>query len=139
MFWTWREHPGHDASVVFEGGNAAMRRSDNATGDGRLVFGQTPFSSTVRSTGQRTYGVGEGQGVGYAARMGDWKLIVHRCADHAARVPSLADAGAAELYHLLSDRGEKRDLAAKQPGVLREMLDVLADPSERLSCECFQC
>lgn len=121
MFWTWREHRGRDVSSTLErldaidGGDVA-RRLSNASGEG-----------------------GGARVVGYAARMGDWKLIVHRCADQASRVPSLADADAAELYHLPSDGKEERDVAAKQLSVLGAMLAVLADPQERLSCECFQC
>jgi arylsulfatase A-like enzyme len=121
LFWTWREHRGRDASRVPAGDD---------TGDGADVARRRSNASA------------EGSGapiVGYAARMGGWKLVVHRCADQVSRVPSLADADAAELYYLPDDRKEERDVAAKRPRLLRDMLAVLADPQERLSCECFQC
>ena len=73
---------------------------------------------------------------GYAARMGDWKVVVHHCVDTRA-VPSMDDV--AELYHLPSDPGETKDMANCHKALVRSMLSILADPKEALSCACFQC
>ena len=53
-----------------------------------------------------------GGGVKYGLRAGDWKLV---------RGPNRPP----ELYHLANDPGEQHDLAAAEPGKLRELVSAL--------------
>lgn len=63
-----------------------------------------------------------------ALRHGDWKLIVNRAAEgkKGAKQPP-----AEELFHLATDPGETKNLAAEKPDVLAEMKRRLAEISAR--------
>ena len=72
---------------------------------------------------------------GYAARVREWKAVVHSCADEVRQQPSLRDA--MELYNLTADPFEQSDVAAAHPLITYEIKSLLA--RQDLSCECFQC
>ena len=78
-------------------------------------------------------GVASGARSGYAARVGEWKAVVHNCANGA----SPSDADAMELYNLTADAFERSDVSAQHPRVTARIKALLA--SEGLSCQCFQC
>lgn len=87
--------------------------------------------------GTEPSGVAAGAKPGYAARVGEWKAVVHACADGGR--PSMEDA--MELYNLTADPGEARDVAAvgTGPAVAREIKRLLLRQQPPLSCACYQC
>jgi len=71
----------------------------------------------------------------YAVRQGPWKLLVNQTAGEATKAKGkgknkagdgTAAAPATMLFHLGDDLGEKRDLAAREPGRVRELEAALA-------------
>ncbi len=58
-----------------------------------------------------------------AVRMGDWKLLVNPSDKDAEETPAAATnlRGAVELYNLADDIGETKNLAATQPGKVKEL------------------
>jgi len=72
---------------------------------------------------------------GYSARVGNWKGVVHQCADSVNLKPSEGDE--MELYNLSTDVQEKTNLASMHPDVVNSIKKLLI--SQNLSCECYQC
>jgi hypothetical protein len=68
-------------------------------------------------------------------RVGEWKGVVHSCADTQGLAPSAADT--MELYNLTADRAETRDVSREHGGVVKMIKQLLA--GEGLSCVCYQC
>ncbi len=67
-----------------------------------------------------------------ALRMGDWKLLLNASEKNAEETPDdeANSAGTVELYNLAEDLGEKKNLAASQPGKVKELrarLDALLE------------
>jgi arylsulfatase A-like enzyme len=72
----------------------------------------------------------------FAVRQGPWKLVVNQPAGEATKAKgkgknkagggAAAAAPATALFHLGDDLGEKRDLATREPGRVREMETALA-------------
>ena len=86
---------------------------------------------------RRGYVLGAGARSGYAARLGDWKVVVLECADGRRLVPSMADK--MQLYNLSADPAEERDVAAMGTGpeVVRQMKTMIVQ--QNYSCQCYQC
>ena len=76
---------------------------------------------------------------GYAARVRQWKVVVHACADGQRLVPSMGDT--MELYNLTGDPHETTDVAAigEGPVVVEEIKRLLTRQQPELSCVCYQC
>lgn len=72
---------------------------------------------------------------GYAARVGQWKAVVHACSNTTRWQPSAQDR--MELYDLSEDPAETTDVAAMHADVVWRIKALLI--SKGLSCECFQC
>ena len=76
---------------------------------------------------------------GYAARVREWKVVVHACADQQRLVPSMDDQ--MELYNLTADPHEATDVARVGPGaeVVKQIKGLLTKQHPPLSCVCWQC
>ena len=72
---------------------------------------------------------------GYAVRVGEWKGVVHACADQQAKAPSMSDS--MELYDLSADPHETTDISAAHPMVVKSIKALLT--KQGLSCACWQC
>jgi len=72
---------------------------------------------------------------GYAARVGDWKAVVHACANTTSLAPSMADT--MELYNLSADPLEANEVGAQHSTVIDGIKRMLS--TEGLSCKCYQC
>ena len=106
------------ATLLREGRDAAL--------DERALFWHFPayLESYSRTDGQRDPHF-RSRPVS-VVRRGDWKLLLHHeewLLDGGRE--GLPDNGAVELYHLVSDPGESRDLAAEEPERLDALLDEL--------------
>jgi len=75
------------------------------------------------------------RGPGYAVTQGDWKGVVHSCADGEALAPSGDDA--MELYNLEADPQEASDVASQHPDIAQRLKALVI--SKDLRCCCFQC
>lgn len=93
-------------------------------GDGALAPGAQPEATAPPDAAP-----------GYAVRVGEWKGVVHSCADTQGLAPSAADT--MELYNLTADRAETRDVSREHGGVVKMIKQLLA--GEGLSCVCYQC
>ena len=74
---------------------------------------------------------------GYAARVGAWKVVVHKCADQRRKEPSVADV--MELYNLTADPFEATNVAAvgDGPRIVGGIKQLLG--RHALTCQCYQC
>mmetsp|Transcript_12854 Transcript_12854/g.42707 ORF Transcript_12854/g.42707 Transcript_12854/m.42707 type:complete len:163 (+) Transcript_12854:1280-1768(+) len=131
LFWTWRGEAADEASPARLAGTRLGPFSDPA----RTLLG--PFSAVESGAAARRGLVGESRrrGPGYAARVGEWKAVVHECSDQAVLRPSLDDV--MELYNLTADPWEETNLAAVERSVVVDIKRLLI--REGVSCECFQC
>ena len=88
--------------------------------------------------GKEPLGVAAGARPGYAARVGEWKAVVHACADASMR-PSINDT--MELYNLTKDPSETQNVAAVGfgPSVVMDIKRLLMAQQPPISCQCFQC
>ena len=72
---------------------------------------------------------------GYAARVGDWKAVCHKCANLTSNAPSMSDV--LEIYDLSSDPEETSNVASQHAAKAEEIKALLV--GKGLSCECYQC
>jgi len=107
MYWTWR---------------GKVELDDHPPAHGTEVIGMDGRA-------------GVGTPPGYAVRVGEWKGVVHACAD--AQGPSANDQ--MELYNLTADPYETNDVATVGSGgkIVKSIKSLLA--GKGLSCACWQC
>lgn len=74
-------------------------------------------------------------GPGYTVRVGKWKGMVPHCRDQDLVKPSLLDR--MRLYDLIDDPLETKDVASRNPEVVRDLKKLVV--SENLTCVCYQC
>ena len=67
-----------------------------------------------------------------AVRSGDWKLIVPHAAWPDASAPNQVTLDQPELYNLVDDIGESKDIAAQHPGVVQRLMKLAEQCREDL-------
>jgi len=139
LYWTWdgtgcgNRSPNNPQGTCSAGPDAAASSTPSAW------VSEEQGNKLARRNTQTGEAIVEksGKGSGYGMRVGDWKVVVAKCANNQTNRPSKADV--MEIYHLPSDPFEAKNVNATAAGVAQAKVFLTIAKKHDVSCHCFQC